>query len=217
MSDEYAVVELMGYVKFGARVSEVERYGAKMLRAEVCGQRAGEFVAEQLVSGAAIYRLTPVVETRARAMNTPYQLQRALPDGVLDVPADVPRLGTHHADDGDADARCLCGHDRGSHAAGADECCGDDCGCAVFRRAGPGARADCGCGHAATSHTMTTDGRAECNSDGCACMGYLPHGPDVERTITSADPRAPAPCSHCGVAFGTEHVTGCPVDADLPF
>ena len=125
--DRYAIVELMGHKRFGARVSEVECFGAKLMRAEVCGQRPDEFVSEQLVAAGALYRVTFVTEAAARAHNTPFQVQTALPM-LPDVAGEA--LGTVHEDDDDADTLCVCGHPRGSHVAGADECCDDDAECA---------------------------------------------------------------------------------------
>lgn len=132
--DRFAIVELMGHRRFGARISEVDMFGTKLMRAEILGPRPGEVVAEQFVGGGSIYALTIVTEERARSINTPYQLAGALPL-LPDVAGEADRL--RHEDDGDADAPCRCGHIRGSHVAGADECCDEECGCGEYARANP--------------------------------------------------------------------------------
>jgi hypothetical protein len=76
MGSEFAIVELMGHRKFGARVTEVERFGAKMLRAEILTP-AGEIV--QTVHPQAIYAVTDCTEAQARALNAPWVVQSAVP------------------------------------------------------------------------------------------------------------------------------------------
>jgi hypothetical protein len=62
MTERFAIVELMGHRRYGARVSEVEQYGAKFLRAEVLTEPPYE----QLVHPQALYAITPCTEEQAR-------------------------------------------------------------------------------------------------------------------------------------------------------
>lgn len=102
--DQFAIVELMGHRRFGARVSESEQFGQKFLRAEIVGAGPGEFVAEQLVHPQSIYAVTLCTEDRARAINTRWSLQSALP-----MLPDVAGDDDLDADDRDSDADILGG------------------------------------------------------------------------------------------------------------
>jgi hypothetical protein len=64
MTGQFAIVELMGHRKFGARVSEVERFGAKMLCAEILTPH-GDIV--QTVHPQAIYAVTDCTGGRSDA------------------------------------------------------------------------------------------------------------------------------------------------------
>jgi hypothetical protein len=55
---EFAIVELLGHTTLVGRITEVEKFGTKMLAIEVCYRGALLPVVYQ--SGASIYRLTPV-------------------------------------------------------------------------------------------------------------------------------------------------------------
>lgn len=60
----WAIVELLGHVRIAGRVSQVERYGAKMGRIDI-PQADGSFVT-QFFGGGSIYRETPTTEDIAR-------------------------------------------------------------------------------------------------------------------------------------------------------
>src|SRR5580698_1089862 len=62
----WAILELMGHVRLGGKVSEEECFGAKMGRIEI-PQADGSFVT-QFFGGSSVYRLTPVSEEAARAV-----------------------------------------------------------------------------------------------------------------------------------------------------
>lgn len=64
-ADEWAIVELFGHIRTAGRVSEVERFGVKLMRLDIPGDD-GDFVATQLIGGAALYRVTPTTEDTAR-------------------------------------------------------------------------------------------------------------------------------------------------------
>lgn len=63
--DEWALVEIMGYHRTAGRISEVERFGAKMLRVDM-PLPDGEW-ATKLYGGSSIYGITPCTEEVARA------------------------------------------------------------------------------------------------------------------------------------------------------
>lgn len=60
----WAVVELMGHVKLAGRLSEEEKFGAKMGRLDI-PQKDGSFVT-QFFGGGSVYRITFVSEQVAR-------------------------------------------------------------------------------------------------------------------------------------------------------
>lgn len=64
--EEWAIVEIMGHLQRAGRISEVERFGARLLRVGVPISET-EYVTE-LFSGGAIYRLRPATEEVARAV-----------------------------------------------------------------------------------------------------------------------------------------------------
>jgi hypothetical protein len=82
--EQFAIVELMGHRRFGARIADCERFGAKFLHAEILTP-AGEPIV-QIVNPASIYALTVCTEAQARAQNTKWSLQTAVPM----LPAEVP-------------------------------------------------------------------------------------------------------------------------------
>lgn len=96
MPDQFAIVELMGHRRFGARVTEVERFGAKCMRAEILTD--GEPV-EQLVYPGSIYAVTMCTEEQARKVNTRWSLQSAVPM----LPAEVAPVEPIDADPEDND------------------------------------------------------------------------------------------------------------------
>lgn len=60
----WAVVELMGHVRLGGRLSEEERFGAKMGRLDI-PREDGSFVTQHF-GGQSVYRITYVSEAVAR-------------------------------------------------------------------------------------------------------------------------------------------------------
>ncbi len=66
--ESWAIVELMGHVKMGGRVTEEERFGVKMGRIDI-PQADGGFVT-QYFGGGSVYRLTPTDEATARRVAT---------------------------------------------------------------------------------------------------------------------------------------------------
>lgn len=64
--DSWAVVELMGHVRTAGRVTEEERFGAKMGRVDV--PRADGGFTTVYFGGSSVYRLTPCTEEAARAV-----------------------------------------------------------------------------------------------------------------------------------------------------
>lgn len=63
--EEWAIVEIMGHLRRAGRISEVERFGAKLLRVDV---PAGDTFVSEFFSGSAIYRLRYASEEVARAI-----------------------------------------------------------------------------------------------------------------------------------------------------
>lgn len=63
MEPTFAIVEMMGHRRFGARISEVEQFGIKMLRAEVLSEHS--FV--QDIHPQSIYAITRCTEEQAKA------------------------------------------------------------------------------------------------------------------------------------------------------
>lgn len=78
----WAIVELMGHRRLGGYVTEAEIAGAAMLRLDIpeneivdvpdvlLGTPPADVYATQFYSGAALYCLTPVTETMARAIRS---------------------------------------------------------------------------------------------------------------------------------------------------
>lgn len=61
---EWCMVELMGHVRHYGLVTEVERFGQKMMRLEI--HKPSEVI-KLLIGGAAIYRVTETTEELCRA------------------------------------------------------------------------------------------------------------------------------------------------------
>lgn len=77
---QYAIVELMGHTTLVGRVTEIERFGTKMLGIEPLF--AGQLLPVVLQGGAAIYRLTMCSpETAWKKQHKPEQMW-ALPDPI---------------------------------------------------------------------------------------------------------------------------------------
>lgn len=83
--DSWAVVELMGHVRMAGRVTEEERFGAKVGRCDVPNGDDG--FTTVFFTGSSIYRLTPCTEDAARAV-----ARRAQPEPVhqWELPAPEP-------------------------------------------------------------------------------------------------------------------------------
>lgn len=81
---EWAIVELMGYVRLGGFVTEEEHFGAKVGRIDI--PLVGGGTATQLFGGGSLYRLTYVTEEFARGValhNQPEPVHRwELPERV---------------------------------------------------------------------------------------------------------------------------------------
>lgn len=65
-AEQWAVVELMGHVRLAGRLTEEERFGAKMGRLDI-PRPDGSFVT-RLFGGSSVYSLTYVDEAAARAV-----------------------------------------------------------------------------------------------------------------------------------------------------
>ena len=63
---EWCILELMGHVRLGGKVTEENLFGTKMGRIDVPG-KDGAFTT-QYFAGSAVYRLTPTTEGIARAV-----------------------------------------------------------------------------------------------------------------------------------------------------
>jgi len=87
-NDQFAIVELMGHRRFGAKVSEVERFGIKMMRAEI--QVDPPIV--QFVHPQSVYCLTVCTVEQARHANDRYALEQA-------VPMTIPGIAVFSIDD----------------------------------------------------------------------------------------------------------------------
>jgi hypothetical protein len=99
---EYAIVELFGHTTLVGRISEVERFGAKMLALEPLFK--GEMLPPVFHGGAAIYRLTPCSATVAWERQPKYDYQ--IPPSIrCIVPAPLLAASTvdHSARDQDPD------------------------------------------------------------------------------------------------------------------
>lgn len=81
----WAIIELMGHVKYGGQVSKDNQFGTAMLRVDV-PQQDGTFVS-QLINPSSLYRLTMCSEELARSAAKggqmkpmePWQVKHLLP------------------------------------------------------------------------------------------------------------------------------------------
>lgn len=93
--DSWAVVELMGHIRMAGRVTEEERFGAKMGRCDVPTEE-GSFTSVYF-TGSSVYRMTPCSEEAARAV-----ARRAQPEPVhqweLPKPAEVAKPSRPYSD-----------------------------------------------------------------------------------------------------------------------
>lgn len=68
----WAIVEIFGHRKHAGRISEIEQFGAKMLRIDVpTSEHLTAAFVTRIYGGAAIFGITYTDEATARAMNKP--------------------------------------------------------------------------------------------------------------------------------------------------
>lgn len=68
MSDQWAIVELMGHVRTAGRISEEQRFGGTMGRLDIpTGDASGEYVTTYF-HASSVYRITFASESAARAV-----------------------------------------------------------------------------------------------------------------------------------------------------
>lgn len=107
---DYAIVELLGHTTLVGRITEVERFGTKMLAIEPLF--AGRLLPPVFQGGASIYRLTPCSATVAWAKQprANYQLPPAIlaivPPEALPAPIEAPRSLIDDGDDDFDDHEC---------------------------------------------------------------------------------------------------------------
>lgn len=90
---EYAIVEVLGHRTIVGRISEVERFGTKLLGVEPIF--AGALLPIVLIGGGSIYQLTCVPrETAAQKAPTKrFALPNSIASMLPPAPDDTPRLG----------------------------------------------------------------------------------------------------------------------------
>lgn len=102
---EYAIVELFGHTTLVGRISEVERFGAKMMALEPLFRSV--LLPAVLHGGAAIYRMTPCTAEQAFSKQPkhdrqlPVSIRCILPAAMLEAPGDVVDAETSEEDGGD--------------------------------------------------------------------------------------------------------------------
>ena len=97
--DTWAIVELMGHVKLGGRLTEEERFGAKLGRLDIPNP-TGEGFVTRFFGGASVYSITIVTEEAARvvAVRAPAPVS---PWEMPKQPAALPRARQREDDDQD--------------------------------------------------------------------------------------------------------------------
>jgi hypothetical protein len=83
----WALVEVFGHRKHYGRVTEVEKFGTKMLRVDVPGATDGEFETF-FYGGGSIFGMTPMTEAAARKWAAYDRPQRVRPLDALPPPDD---------------------------------------------------------------------------------------------------------------------------------
>lgn len=102
---EYAIVELFGHTTLVGRITEVERFGAKMLAIEVLF--GGKLLGPIYHGGAAIYRMSPCSRRTAwerqhkETWQLPPAIRAVLPPELLPAPASASDDYEHEADHDD--------------------------------------------------------------------------------------------------------------------
>lgn len=86
LSTEWAIVEIFGHRRHAGLCSEIQRFGAAMLRIDVFPGEAAEPIASVHYGGASIFSYTPCAEAQARriaqdALPLPTQLRIEYDDG----------------------------------------------------------------------------------------------------------------------------------------
>lgn len=71
-AEEWGIVELFGHVRLAGRVSEVERFGGKLLRLEI-PKPDGNWLITQDIGPGALYRISYVTEATARLVAQHHQ------------------------------------------------------------------------------------------------------------------------------------------------
>jgi hypothetical protein len=105
-SGEYATVEIVGRRTLVGRVTEVDRFGTKLLQVEPLFN--GHMLAPVFVGGSSIYQFTSC--DAATALRRQAKSQYDLPSAVFDtiapelIPAAARSLGFHDFDDDDFEA-----------------------------------------------------------------------------------------------------------------
>ena len=90
---EYAIVEIFGRRTLVGRVTEVERFGAKLMSIEPLFQ--GKMLEAVLIGGGSIYQFTPCSREQAakrcptHAYQLPASVLAALPPAMLPAPSDI--------------------------------------------------------------------------------------------------------------------------------
>ncbi|HEX5183626.1 MAG TPA: hypothetical protein VFW19_10805 [Allosphingosinicella sp.] len=93
---EYAIIEMMGHRTYVGRISEVERFGTKMLAIEPLFR--DQLLPTVLTTGASIYQLTPCSREVARERqpkseySLPASVAAALPPALLPAPDERPEF-----------------------------------------------------------------------------------------------------------------------------
>ena len=96
--EAWAVVELMGHRRLAGFVTEQEVFGAGLLRIDVPGE--GDAMTTQFYSPAALYCLTPVSETVARAYAAKNYMR---PISAFDLALPAPAIKRAYPDDDDGE------------------------------------------------------------------------------------------------------------------
>lgn len=105
---EYAIVELFGHTTLVGRVTEIERFGAKMMAIEIIF--GGKLLVPIYHGGAAIYRMSPCSRRTAweRQHKEPWQLPPAiravLPPELLPAPSVTESYNDDYSTEEEEDA-----------------------------------------------------------------------------------------------------------------
>lgn len=99
---EWAIVEIMGHRRHAGAISEVQRFGASMLRIDVPGHEPGSIYATHYFGGPAIFSIRPCTEARAR-QEARYEIGAA-PPALADYRPQTVEADFAEIDDGDDDS-----------------------------------------------------------------------------------------------------------------